>query len=84
MKKDFFSDEGKKAYEVCLQHYIEKGNTEELAHQIVDHLNEEDIFRTYEIIRQEKDVKESYVIPAFSNLEKMRFKSKITQKFLES
>lgn len=48
MKRDFFSDEGKKAYEVCLQHYIERGNTEELAHQIVDHLNEEDIFRTYE------------------------------------
>ena len=47
MKRDFFSDEGKKAYEVCLQHYIERGNTEELAHQIVDHLNEEDIFRTY-------------------------------------
>ena len=47
MKRDFFSDEGKKAYEVCLQHYIERGNTEKLAHQIVDHLNEEDIFRTY-------------------------------------
>ena len=59
MKRDFFSDEGKKAYEVCLQHYIERGNTEELAHQIVDHLNEEDIFRTYEIIQQEKNVEES-------------------------
>ena len=58
------------AYEVCLQHYIERGNTEELAHQIVDHLNEEDIFRTYEIIQQEKNVEESCVIPAFPDLEK--------------
>ncbi|MCF2669609.1 hypothetical protein JQM60_00435 [Butyricicoccus pullicaecorum] len=84
MKRDFFSDEGKKAYEVCLQHYIERGNTEELAHQIVDHLNEEDILRTYEIIQQEKNVEESCVIPAFPNLEKMRFKSKSTQIFLRS
>ena len=84
MKRDFFSDEGKKAYEVCLQHYIERGNPEELAHQIVDHLNEEDILRTYEIIQQEKNVEESCVIPAFPNLEKMRFKSKSTQIFLRS
>ena len=49
-----FTEDGKRAYEVCFQHYVERGNTYEEIHRFLDHLDEEYILCIAERIQEEQ------------------------------